>query len=161
MCLLPLCLCRYPSGLRSVPLVALGFVQREVWRLRCAAPHPLRHHAPGQQRSGLPPAGRGEEVLPGQLLMTRQGQEGEEGEEEEEGEENQERKDRAQTLQEPQTVRGLIPVCSWINRVGSVSGLRSVSAPNGCSSGKQASRHRFSFHDQTGRQEDKNLNPVK
>lgn len=81
---------RYPSGLRGVSMVALGFVQRQMWRLRCEAPHPLHHNAPSQQRSSLSPAGRGEEVLPRQLLMTRPGQEGEEREKGEKKEKRQE-----------------------------------------------------------------------
>lgn len=77
-------------------MVALGFVQRQVWRLGRAAPHALRPHARCQQRESLPPAGGGEEVLPGQLPMTRPRTEGEEGEEGEKGakrEENQEREE--------------------------------------------------------------------
>lgn len=81
-------------------MVSLGLVQRQVWRLGRAAPHTLRPHAPGQQRSSLPPAGGGEEVLPGQLLMTKPGEEREEREEGEEGEkreEGQEREERTKT----------------------------------------------------------------
>lgn len=100
-------LLRHPSGLRGVGLVSLGLVQRQVWRLRRAAPHPLHHNAPSQQRGSLPPAGGGEEVLPGQLFMTRPGQEGEEGEEEEERPEIQERKERKETFEEPQKICGL------------------------------------------------------
>lgn len=81
------CFYRYPSGLRGVRVVSMGLVQRQMWRLWSAAPHPLCHNAPCQQRRRLPPVGRGEEVHPGQLFMTKPGQEGEEGEEEQEKEE--------------------------------------------------------------------------
>lgn len=99
---------RYPSGLWGVSVVSLGFVQRQVWRLRRAAPHALHPNAPGQQRSCLPPAGGGEEVLPRQLLMTKPGTSGEEREERkerEEREESQEREERTET-EKQQKVRG-------------------------------------------------------
>ena len=91
-------------------MVSLGFVQRQVWRLRRAAPHALHPNAPGQQRSGMPPAGGGEEVLPRQLLMTKPGTAGEErekGEEREEREESQEREERTETEKQQQKVRGV------------------------------------------------------
>lgn len=81
-------------------MVSLGLVQKQVWRLRCAAPHTLHHYAPSQQWISLPPAGGREEVLPGQLFMTRPGEEEEEreeGEEREEREESQEREERTKT----------------------------------------------------------------
>ena len=79
---------RNPSGLRGVPVVSVGLVQREVRRLGRETPHTLRADALGQPRDGLPPAGGGEEVHPRQLLMTRPGTEGgkgEKGEDEAEG----------------------------------------------------------------------------
>lgn len=96
-------LCRYPTGLRGVSVVALGLVQRQVWRLGRATQDALRPHAPGKQRSGLPPAGGREEVLPRQLFMTKPGQEGKErkeGEEREEREEIQEREEGTETAKQ-------------------------------------------------------------
>ncbi len=91
-------------------MVSLGLVQRQVWRLRRAAPHTLHPNAPSQQRSSVPPAGGREEVLPGQLFMTKPGKEGEkreEGEEREEREESQEREERKKTKKQQQKVRGV------------------------------------------------------
>lgn len=85
---------RYPSGLWGIHVVSLGFVQGQVWRLRCAAPHSLHPHASCQQWSSLPPVGGREEMFPRQLLMTRPGKEGEKGEEREEGEKRKERQER-------------------------------------------------------------------
>lgn len=91
---------RYPSGLRGVSVVSLGLVQRQVWRVRHAAPHTLHPHAPSQQRSPLPPAGRRAEVLPRQLFMTRPrnwGEEGEKGEAREERQKSQKRQEGTET----------------------------------------------------------------
>lgn len=81
-------------------MVSVGLVQRQVWRLRCAAPHTLHYNAPSQQWSSLPPVGRREEVLPRQLFMTKPEQE---GEERKEGEERQERGESQKREEGPKT----------------------------------------------------------
>lgn len=85
-------------------MVALGLVQRQVWRVRCAAPHTLHPHAPRQQWSSLPPSGGGEEVLPRQLFMTRPRREGDKREEGEEREERQKGEEGTETEKQQQKV---------------------------------------------------------
>lgn len=88
--------CRDSPGLRGVPVVSVGLVQREVRRLGHQAPHTLRADAVGQPRRGLPSAGGGEEVHPGELLMTRPGTEGGKGEEGEDEQGEGEKKEEGQ-----------------------------------------------------------------